>query len=319
MRTAIPYVAMVLILSCNSSPPDPPAKGGATSVGNTSRAQINLETQEGCTATGKVPGVIRFGATPYVGSSVVGRQFEPVLDYLAEHTGREFELVQVSSYEELVELLVQGDVDLVSLSPMSYVKARSALPCLRLLLTQVSSGSAYYSSYILVRADSGITSFVGLEGKRFAYTSRDSASGYLFPTAFALQQGLDPDDFLGETSFAGNHMEAVRMLLRGDVDATATFSWFMKPARAEKLDIGKLRVLAITGRIPHDAVCAHPSIPLEFSQQVADALQELNSTTERGRRILHRVIDLNGWIPTEDSVYDSVRRTMHNVSERRTL
>ncbi len=88
----------------------------------------------------------------------------------------------------------------------------------------------------------------------------------------------------------------------------------MGPARRAGLDVGNLRVLAVTGRIPYDAVVAHPDLAPSLAAAVQDALARLNSTTEEGRRLLGRVVDMSGWVPSVDSVYAPVRETLARVS-----
>jgi len=267
----------------------------------------------GCVPAEGEPEVIRFGATPYVGTRTIEKHFGPILDYLAAEVGVPVQLVTVRSYDELQERFEAGEVDVASLSPLVYVRAKEQLPCIQLLLTQVTQGSPYYSGYIVVRADSPVDSFAALRGKSIAFTSRNSASGDLFPRAFVRGQGHSPEEFFSKIDYRGDHLTALEALLEEEVDAAATFAAFMRPAREAGLDVSNLRVLAVTGRIPFDAICAGPHLPPGMAARVRDALFSLNTTGAKGRSILGDVIDMNGWVMTDDSVYDSVRKTLQAV------
>ena len=310
LRTVVLWVAMLLTVasaqeSTGPLPLDEP------------RTEELLERPRpaSCKTDKNIPEVLRFGVTPYLDTDILAQHFEPVLSYLSKRTGYAFELVPGESYTGLVDELAAGSVDLASLSPLTYVRARERMPCLQLLLTQVSLGSVSYSGYFVTRADSAVTRVEELRGKRFAFTALGSASGYLFPKAFLLERGETAEDFFGKTVFAGDHLTALKMLLDGEVEAAATFSSFMRPARASKLDVGNLRVLAVTGRIPHDAVVARPGLPPGMAGSIQEALAQLNTATEEGRQVLSGGLEISGWVATRDAFYDPVREKLDRLSE----
>ena len=268
-----------------------------------------------CLAGEVVPEVILFGITPYLDAQLLSENFEPVLKYLSERTGYPFEIVLGKGYASLVNDLEKGRVDVASLSPLTYVQARERMPCLQLMLTQVSFGSVSYSGYLVARADSPVNSVEDLRGKRFAFTAPGSASGYLYPKAFLLERGERAEEYFSKVEFAGNHLTALKLLLDGEVDAAATFSSFMRPARASKLDVGNLRVLAVTGRIPHDAIVARPGLPPGVAGAIQEALAQLNTASDEGREVLGGTLEINGWVRTKDSFYDPVREKLERVVE----
>jgi len=253
------------------------------------------------------PETIRIGVTPYVGSAVVEAEFSGVVEYLAHELRRPVRFVPSVGYSDLVEKLERNEVDVVSLAPLSYVRAKDRSPCMALLLTQVSRGSTHYSSYIMVRASSDISTINDLVGRSFAFAPADSASGYLFPRAFLSRQGIDPDSAFSRVEHGTEHLSTLRLLAEGKVDAAATFDRAVQLGRRAGIDTGRLRVLAVTGHIPFDAVCARPGLNRDLAVRVQDALIRLNSTTEEGRDILVHEMELNGWVRTSDSLYDPVR------------
>jgi phosphate/phosphite/phosphonate ABC transporter binding protein len=276
----------------------------------------NSESRPGsCLAGEVVPEVIRFGVTPYLDAHLLSENFEPVLEYLSKRTGYAFEIVPGKGYASLVNDLEEGRVDVASLSPLTYVQARERMPCLQLMLTQVSFGSVSYSGYLVARADSPVSSVGDLRGKRFAFTAKGSASGYLYPKAFLLERGERAEEYFSKVEFADNHIMALKLLLDGKVDAAATFSSFMRPARGSKLDVGNLRVLAVTGRIPHDAIVARPGLPPGVAGAIQEALAQLNTTSEEGREVLGGALEINGWVRTKNSLYDPVREKLERVME----
>ncbi len=269
-----------------------------------------------CRAEEEPPAVLRFGVTPYVGSELVTRQFEPILAHLARETGLSFTMVMTSDYQDLLRSLLDGRVDVASLSPLLYVEAKEQQPCIRLLATQVSAGATFYSSYILVPEDAPYESVEDLEGKRFAFGSSSSASGYLFPLTFLMDRGIEPGRFFSEVKYAKDHLDALKMLLDHRVDAVATFARVLEPARSAGLDVGNLRVIAVAGRVPFDAVVAREGLEPETAARVQGALLGLTGATREGREILAGVIELGGWVMSDDSVYEPVRDRLRRVRER---
>lgn len=302
-------VLWVALAGCNSSESLPGRIDDEAPV-PVSQAETSHDLDDQCQSEEVQPKVLRFGVTPYLDKTLLEEHFSQVTAYLTRETGFEFELVTGETYQALVGMLDSGAVDIASLSPLTYVLARQKMPCMRLLLTQVSMGSVAYSGYVVTRADSRVTNVDDLAGKRFAFTNRASASGYLFPSAYLKRRGITPETFFGETIFAGSHLEALRLVLSGQVDAAATFSSFMRPARALKLDVGSLRVLAVTGAIPHDATVARPGLNPGVAASVKAALLRLNTSTEEGRRTLNSSVEVNGWVDTRDSVYEPVRERL---------
>lgn len=311
VNTFVLTIVCLLSVACHSSSSTSDDKTASPAQSGTPRPEA---LPQECPAPTEVPDTLRFGATPYAGPEVLREQFEPIVNYLSESLERPVRLVPTDSYGALLEQLEKGEVDLVSLSPLTYVRAKERMPCLQQMLMQVTNGSTYYSSHIVVHQDAPLASVEDLKDKRIAFVSEDSTSGYLFPVAYLQENGIDVDDYFDKVVFAGDHLRAINMLLTGEVDAAATFSNIFSPARADGIDVGSLRVLAITGRIPYDAVCARPGLDRKLVEEVAMHLFHLNSTTAQGRANLRKVVvDINGWIYTRDSEYDSVRINRRRV------
>ena len=314
IRHILPMWAFCLLASLAStgcSPADSVKEAAVSQTGHGS--QPGIETP-GCLTGDEEPETIRFAITPFVGRQIISAHFEPILAYLARQTGRKFTLVNVSDYDEMLQLIAAGEVDFASLSPVLYVKAREQIPCLTLLLTQVARGSPYYSGYLLVNDSSAISSLNELAGKRLSLGPALSASGYVYPLSFLRSRGIEPASYFDEVVMAQDHVSSLRWLQEGRVDVAATFSSFRNPALASGLDAGKMRVLAVTGQIPYDAICARPGLSKRLMEDVRKALSRLNTTTPEGGRILGDKLDMGGWIPTLDVFYDPVRKHLSNLS-----
>ncbi len=270
---------------------------------------------DGCTPGTAYPDTLKVVSIPYMGTSTSEEVFQDIARGISEELDMPVDWTIAEDYEHAVNLLISGEAHVASLSPLAYVKAREQAPCLKLLATQVSRGDTRYSSFILVRKDRGVTSVKQLEGKRIAFVNPASASGFLFPMATLIQAGLDPRRLVNDAVFLGSHPKVIAAVVAGQVDAGATFFGAVTAARAERVDTGVLRVLALAGRIPFDAVVAHPDVDADLAQRVREAFLALNSTTDRGRTALGHLIEINGWVLPSEEIYETVRETLALVRE----
>jgi ABC-type phosphate/phosphonate transport system substrate-binding protein len=100
------------------------------------------------------------------------------------------------------------------------------------------------------------------------------------------------------------------MVISGEVAAGATFARNKEMMAAEKM-----RVLAVTGRIPQNAFCANPKLPTALVEELRKALLDLDPNTDRGRYVLGPT-PISGFARVDDSQYDEVRRVTRLVDPR---
>jgi phosphonate transport system substrate-binding protein len=144
------------------------------------------------------------------------------VERVGEMVGRPARLVTGSSFDQLTD----GEVDAAFICGLPYVRLTAEAPSLvSLLAAPVLTGDRYqgrpiYFSDVVVRADSGIRDFEGLRGCRWAYNEPDSHSGHLL-TLYQLVSRGHVGEFFGEVVRAGFHQHALRMVMSGEVDASA--------------------------------------------------------------------------------------------------
>jgi phosphate/phosphite/phosphonate ABC transporter binding protein len=260
---------------------------------------------------------LHFGVTPYLPEEILISEYEPLMEYLSSHLGIPVRLVVAGDYDDLVKRLERSEVDLAALTPLSYVRAKREDPSLNLLLSEIIRGTTTYTAYIIVHRDSGIDRLEDLRGKRFVFVDLNSASGYLFPYAFFLKNGIAPETFFKDTLFSGNHVEAIRLITEKQADAAAISSNSLTTARDAGIRTRSLRIFKKTGRIPHDTICARAGLDPELTRQVRQLLLDLDTRTEQGRRIFGEAIGINGWVQGRDKDYAPVREVLDMVEQHR--
>lgn len=274
-------------------------------------AQHEIETGEVLvTPWPKAITEVRLGVTPYLDRSAMEQAFRPVLEYLTEHIGVPFHLVIADDYADLGQRMRTQQLELAKFSPLSYVEAKTTDPGLELILMEVAEGGTSYMGYVYTLSDSPIESLLDLSGRSFCYVDPHSTSGYLYPRALMRGQGIDPDRFLGEAVFGGNHLACIHKVLDGEVDAGAAYSGAFGAARHQGLPVYKLKLLAKTARIPYDAYCVRSGLPREAVQRLKQELLRLSTRSPAGQSLLGSAIKFNAWTPADDSDYDSVRQAL---------
>lgn len=264
---------------------------------------------------------LRFGATPFLGDEGTREAFTDIAQGLAQKLGIPVRFVVANGYQELIDMTVRGEVDIVQLSPLSYVKAATQLPNLRLIASSTSFGTDSYSAFLVVRSDSEIESLADLlpaqrlgKGRpRVALVDRNSASGFLLPYHALRDAGIDPQRDL-ELSFTGSHEASIEAVASGRVDVAAVSSGTLNSVRrGEVLGPGNLRLLYKAGRLPYDAVCVSPSLSEEVARRVSAAFAALDTRSAEGRRALRASRGMTGWIATSPERYDRLRQSWEQV------
>lgn len=259
---------------------------------------------------------IRFGVTPWLDEEGAQSELGPVMEHLAERIGVPFELQVAESYAALGAMMQAQELDAAKFSPLSYVEAKEADPGLRIILTQVASGATSYMGYIYTRSDGPAERLEDLANRSFCYVDEHSTSGYLYPRALMRARGLDPNTLFSSIEFGKNHIECVRRVVAGEVEAGAAFSGVFRTAREDDIDVSRLKIIAKTARIPYDAYCVRSGLPRAAAQRIKEELLGLSMRSPEGQRVLMQGTgELNAWTVAQDSDYDSVRQALALVRQ----
>lgn len=231
--------------------------------------------------------------TPETLTIVFQRQKDPAaLQAQAEQMGRALEqeigipvkVVVPQAYSASVQALVSNQAQVAYLSSLPFLLASNETP-LEILLAEERDGKTSYDAVFVVPKDSPAQTLADLKGKTMAWTSSTSASGYVFPAAFLIEQnliepGADPLTFFGRTSFAGGYDKALFAVLRGQADVAAVSAYTVEGPTADKYltaeDRAKLRVLARVPNVPTHLLAARADLPAELKAKIAAAFLKIS-------------------------------------------
>jgi phosphonate transport system substrate-binding protein len=146
-----------------------------------------------------------------------------------------------------------------------------------------------------------------VRGKRVAFTSESSTSGYLFPALQLIEAGIDPvTDII--PIFSGGHDASVVAVYNGDADVGLSFDDARRSLRKEKTDVGeKVIVFNITSEVPNDVVAASTLLPASLRTAIYDAI-DAYLDTEEGEAVFDETYGWTSIRRAVESDFDVVRK-----------
>jgi phosphonate transport system substrate-binding protein len=190
-----------------------------------------------------------------------------------------------------VEALKADKAEVAFLGSRAALKANQ-LTGARLYLAEVRanySGGNTYRSVFVVRNDSPLqknndakANLEQLKGKKIAFTSPTSGSGFIFPVSELVQQGFVPDrdrlgGFFSDVSYGGNYGAALQAVLRGQADVATVSEYALKPPHVTEEEGKQLRVLHEISGVPAHGVSIDDRVPEAQRNQIIAALEQLNA------------------------------------------
>ena len=259
-------------------------------------------------ASARVPSgpPLRFVVAPTVAAPVLRSELAPFLSWLGRALGRPVDLAIADSYDDTGDMVAAGRADFGLMPPLLLVRAQAREPRLQPLAVRLFDGSRASDGYLLVRGDAPLTQPTDLRDHRICYVDRASTTGFLLPRIWLRKAGLDPNKDV-KAVISGDHIAAMRDLAAGKCDAAAVYSGAFLTARQEGIAVGRLRVMAITGRVPQDALVAAPGMSAEDVQRLRAALLgfEPNRDIDAGR--IGEVLGITGFADFQTAEFNAIR------------
>jgi phosphonate transport system substrate-binding protein len=230
---------------------------------------------------------------------------------ITQISGVPVKAIVASDYAGVIEALRSKRVDLAFVHPVGYVLANREAGC-RILVRDVWQGKTAYTARFYVRKDRGIQRVEDLRGKTVAFVDPASSSGYIYPMVLLIKQGLvrdrDPKSFFKDALFTGTHEAALQSVLRGRVDAAASFDKAPELHLKDPALIAQLGFVGETPEIPEAGICARPDLPADPVARVKRALLSIKAPGYAA--LLKQIYDIDGFIEASDGDYQPVRDAM---------
>jgi len=242
-----------------------------------------------------------------------------VAAYVGERLEIAVEFIDGIPWQERLREFDAGRIQVCWLCGLPYVwRADRTDPSLELLGALVAAGPRYrdrpvYFSDVIVRRESRCSSFADLEGTTWAYNEDTSHSGYNAPRHRLAEMGRDRG-FFRRVVAAGSHEASLRLLLDGEVEATAIDSTVLELlARQDPSIKRRLRIVESLGPSPSPPWVVANTVCHELRGAIRDALLTM-SGDPLGRTVLAAGL-VSRFAVVTDADYDPIRR-MTQEAER---
>ena len=240
--------------------------------------------------------------------------WEGFRDYFRQR-GLDFDFVLYSNYERQVESHLAGHMDVAWNSPLAWLQAKAGAErqerraeaiCMR-------DTDRDLTSVIVVKDSSSIQSLGDLAGKRVGLGAQDSPQANLIPLHHLAEAGLRGGQEIETVTFdllvgkhgdhIGGEREAVRALLRDDVDAACIIDGnYLAFSQEGTLPPGSARVISRTAPYDHCNFTIFDDAPAELIGRFRDLLLEMSYADPQVRPLLD-MEGLTQWLPGRTSGY----------------
>jgi phosphonate transport system substrate-binding protein len=232
--------------------------------------------------------------------------------YLTKRLNRPIEFVQRASYREITDLLRADKLEFAWICGAPFVHYKNEL---KLLAVPVYQGKTTYRSYLIVPASDRLTASIGdLRGKIFAFSDRDSNSGYLVPVHELRNLHQRPGSFFARTFFTWSHRNVVQAVADGLAQGGAvdSYVWDMLAIQSPKLT-AQTRIVHASKKHGFPPFVATRNVSPEDIEAMRRTLVDMSKDAE-GLRLLKK-LRLDGFVAGNEHLYDSIAAMIHDTAE----
>lgn len=281
------------ITGCVNSPNEPQSVS-LTDVEKTSTTQ-----------TPQTDDTLEIGVAAMISPKNTLTTYQDLVNYIGVKLGKKTKMVQRATYDEMNQLVENREVVAAFVCSGPYVEGHEKFGMEMLAVPQMYGETTYYS-YIIVPADSTVTKFEQLKGKKFAFTDPKSNTGKLVPTYIISKMNETPDTFFKEYIFSGSHDNSIESVSKKLVDGAAVDHLIYEFIKKTNPEFTKgTKVIAKLGPYAIPPIVTHPDTDPALKQQIRSILLNMDKDPE-GKKILDQVA-IEKFTTIDDSAYASVR------------
>lgn len=153
--------------------------------------------------------------------------YKDLIEYVSKKLGSKLYLRQKKTYEEVNELLINGEVDFAFICSGAFADIYPTNKVRTLVIPQIE-GKNTYNSLIITNKQQNYTSFSDLRNKSFAFTDPLSNTGRFYPLKLLKDLNVKDHDFFINNIYTYGHDNSIQMVNRGIVDGAAVHSLIFK-------------------------------------------------------------------------------------------
>lgn len=261
---------------------------------------------------GQVPPDLRIAIAAVISPKETFVLYKDLLNHISEKLGMRVKLVQRETYAEVNNLVRDDQLELAFVCSGAYVDGHDQFG-MELLVAPVAYGEAVYYSYIIVPADSAISDFKNLRGKRFAFTDPMSNTGKLAPTYMLAQRHETPESFFSSVIYTNSHDRSIEMVANSLADGASVDSLIWEYINSKNPALtSRTKIIWKSEPYGIPPVVVPKGLAPDLKEKLRRLFLNLNQD-ETGRQILAS-LKIDRFVVLDDSRYDSIRKMQHLVA-----
>jgi len=219
------------------------------------------------------PDRLTFSLAPTEDPAVYQDTMQPLLDNIAEETGKTVEFFPLNSYAAQVEAMRSERLHIGGFSTGTVPFAVNLAGAVPFSIQVSDEGDFGYRLWAITQADNDeINSVEDFAGKTIAHTEPTSNSGNLAPRAiFADRFGIVPgEDY--EVEYSGGHQQSALGVANGDYPAAPVCSTcYARVANADQLDPSRIKCVFASRPFPTTGFCYRYDLTPELQEGIRAA------------------------------------------------
>ncbi len=283
---------------------------GLSSCTNFVKKQVEIDFSD---STGRVLNAKSDSVTPIyvaIASMTSPREtfnyYHDLIDFISGKVGRPIYIKEKKTYEEVNEMLSEGEVSFAFICSGAYIDAKSNHG-VKLLVAPVINHQTYYQAYIITQKNSGVNQFKDLKGHSFAFTDPISNTGFMYPEKQVRKLGYKPNQFFSKTIFTYGHDISIQMVNKGIIDAASVHSLiYQYIARKYPERIDNIKIIKKSELFGMPPVVTPSKLNSRCYTNLRNIFLNINQDST-GRVILDK-LGIEKFVMVNDSIYNNVRK-----------
>ncbi len=237
------------------------------------------------------------------------KAWEPFFAWLCGELGVDYELTATTDWAGISVAMRNDQIDLAWMGPFGYVLANTEAGAKAIATAQYDEKPIYHA-IVVSRPDIEIERWPeDGKGKSISFTDTGSTSGWLIPTNWFRERGIDPKTYF-EYSEGATHAANQVAVANGRVDLATDFD----RNRNALIEAGTIKpeqskVVWESEPLPNDAIAVRRGFDPELEARIEEAILKL--TPEEAAEILPN--HYTGFVPATAETYAPIREAAEAV------
>ncbi len=258
------------------------------------------------------PQTLRFGVGPLLPTTEdTEAAWQPFFAWLAGSLGVDYELDATTDWAGIAVALANEQVDLAWMGPFGYVLANNRSRA-EAIATVKYDGKPTYHAIVVGPPDSPVRNWPDdAQGLSMSFAEQASTSGWLVPTFFLTQRGIDPTTYFEYREGAAHPANEIAVA-NGQVDLATDFD----RNRNSMIESGTLppdatKIVWTSDPLPNDAIGVRPGLDPELVRRIRELL--VGITPEQAREFMPP--HYTGFVAATDDSYRTIKDAANSLGK----